>query len=185
MLSRQYQKAIEFAAKAHEGQKRKGDGVPYISHPYAVAFILYIQGCHPDIVIAGLLHDTVEDTVVTLAEIQTEFGAAVAELVGIVTEPDKSLPWEHRKKYMIETIKFARVEAKYLSCADKLHNLSSLQINFEQCGEDAWKRLSRGYAEQKWYAESMLDSLFYGLEEAELKPMFYTYERMVRDFFAR
>jgi (p)ppGpp synthase/HD superfamily hydrolase len=185
MISRQYQKAIEFAARAHDGQKRKGGDVPYVSHPFAVAFILQSQGCHNDIIIAGLLHDTVEDTAVTLMDIRTEFGAAVADLVGIVTEPDKSLPWERRKRDMIETIKCAKREAKYLSCADKLHNLISLQIGFERCGEDIWNRLSRGYAEQKWYAESMVQSLFYGLAEADLKPMFYEYERMVRDFFIK
>jgi (p)ppGpp synthase/HD superfamily hydrolase len=185
MISRQYQKAIEFAARAHDGQKRKGGDVPYVSHPFAVAFILQIQECHHDIIIAGLLHDTVEDTAVTLTDIQKEFGATVAELVGIVTEPDKSLPWEHRKKYMIETIKFAKREAKYLSCADKLHNLISLQLGFERNGEDIWNRMSRGYAEQKWYAESMVQSLFYGLSATDLKPMFYEYEKMVRDFFAK
>ncbi|MBN1466557.1 bifunctional (p)ppGpp synthetase/guanosine-3',5'-bis(diphosphate) 3'-pyrophosphohydrolase [candidate division KSB1 bacterium] len=185
MMNRQYQKAIEFAAKAHDGQKRKGDDIPYVSHPFAVAFILHSQDCHQDIVIAGFLHDTVEDTAVTLLDIREEFGAAVAELVGIVTEPDKRLPWEQRKTYMIETIKFTKRDAKYLSCADKLHNLISLQLSFERRGEEIWNRMSRGYAEQKWYAESMLQSLFYGLAETELKPMFYEYERIVRDFFVK
>ena len=185
MISRKYQKAIEFAAKAHEGQRRKGSDIPYVSHPFAVASILRNQDCHPDVVIAGLLHDTVEDTAVTISDIQAEFGASVAELVWIVTEPDKILSWEDRKQKMIETIKFAKPNAKYLSCADKLHNLSSLQINFEQDREEMWNRFSRGYAEQKWYAESMVKSLFYGLEEADIKPMFFEYEKMVKDFFSK
>lgn len=54
--------AIEFAAKAHQNQKRKGTDIPYISHPFGVAMILHNAKCKEDIIIAGLLHDTLEDT---------------------------------------------------------------------------------------------------------------------------
>ncbi len=183
MLSEQYQKAIEFAAIAHDGQKRKGDGIPYISHPYAVATILQNQGCDEYVVIAGLLHDTVEDTPVTLEQIQREFGEVVAELVDLVTEPSKSVPWEERKNHMLNVIKTAPAAAKYLCCADKLHNLRSLVRTYREAGDDMWTRFSRGYEKQKWYAESMVQSLFYGLEAEQQKAMFFEYKQTVEDFY--
>jgi len=95
-------KAIEFAAKAHAGQYRKGTRVPYLVHPLNVAKILIDSGCSDVVAVAGILHDTVEDTPITLDEIRKHFGQAVAELVAGASEPDKSDTWENRKKHTIE-----------------------------------------------------------------------------------
>ncbi len=185
MISREFQKAIEFAALAHDGQTRKSTSVPYVSHPYAVAAILNNEGCDEHVVIAGLLHDTVEDTSVTLDHIRQEFGDQVAAIVAAVTEPDKSKPWEYRKNYMIDAIKYASHEVKYVSCADKLHNLLTVMEAHAHIGDAVWNRFSRGYQGQKWYGETMVTSLFYGLEEAHQKPMFFELERLVGEFFQK
>ena len=79
------EKAIEVATKAHEGQLRK-TGEPYIIHPIAVMKILQEWNMDEDTVIAGILHDTVEDTTLTLKEIEEEFGKDVAFLVNGVTK---------------------------------------------------------------------------------------------------
>ncbi len=79
------QRAYRFAAKAHKGQKRVS-GEPYINHCLAVAIILAELHVPPVVVAAGLLHDTVEDTDVTLADIRKEFGDEVAKLVDGVTK---------------------------------------------------------------------------------------------------
>ena len=85
--------AIIFAAKAHEGQRRKGTDIPYITHPFEVAQILMEAGCDETLIIAGLLHDTLEDTEVTAAEIEEQFGPEVLALVDSDSE-DKSLSWD-------------------------------------------------------------------------------------------
>ena len=78
-------RAYHFAEKAHEGQKR-ASGEPYITHCLAVAEILAELNVPPAMIVAGLLHDTVEDTPVTLEDIRSEFGDEVARLVDGVTK---------------------------------------------------------------------------------------------------
>ena len=73
--------AIEMAARAHRGQLRKGSGVPYLIHPLNVAKLLIEEGCEEELVVAGILHDTVEDTDVELVDIAVVFGSRVSRLV--------------------------------------------------------------------------------------------------------
>jgi (p)ppGpp synthase/HD superfamily hydrolase len=75
------QKAIVVAALAHEGQVRKGTSIPYITHPYTVGMMLARSGCSDEVVAAGILHDTVEDTELTLEYIAREFGEKIAAIV--------------------------------------------------------------------------------------------------------
>ena len=180
-----YEKAVVFAARAHAGQIRKGDGTPYIVHPFLVASMLREQGCSLNAVIAGLLHDTVEDTRVSIHDIETEFGNEVADIVSVCTEPLKSMPWEERKQHSIKVIKTASLDAKYVTCADKLHNLRSLIAVHEELGPKVWSRFSRGYESQKWYAESMLSSIFFGLDDTAIKPMLKFYNKLIKEFYNR
>lgn len=80
-----YTKALIFAAKAHHGQYRKGSGLPYIVHPIAVAALAHERGWPEHVVVACLLHDTVEDTATTIEDIRTEFGDKVARIVEALT----------------------------------------------------------------------------------------------------
>src|SRR6266567_4013183 len=96
-----FQKALSFAAEAHARQERKGTDFPYVSHPIRVAEILDRFGCSEDAIVAGFLHDTIEDASVTVNDIGATFGPRVAALVAAVSEPDKSLPWKTRKKQTI------------------------------------------------------------------------------------
>lgn len=93
-------RAIYFAVQAHDGQKRKGTDIPYIAHPFEVAQLLMEAGAEDEVVAAGLLHDTVEDTAVTAADVQKQFGVRVAELVMLCSE-EKGLSWEERKNQML------------------------------------------------------------------------------------
>jgi (p)ppGpp synthase/HD superfamily hydrolase len=72
---------IEFATYAHRTQKRKGTKIPYISHPFAVGIILQQAGCKEEVVAAGILHDTLEDTETTEEDLLTLFGPVVLEIV--------------------------------------------------------------------------------------------------------
>lgn len=86
--------AIEFAAYAHRNQLRKGTEIPYISHPFGVGMILLEAKCNEEVIIAGLLHDTLEDTETTEDDIHSRFGSEVLRLVQGASEPDKHLSWE-------------------------------------------------------------------------------------------
>nr|QBK85866.1 MAG: HD domain protein [Marseillevirus LCMAC101] len=120
-------KAACFAAEKHKYQRRKGDDSSYICHPLGVAQILQWSGraASIDLLVAAILHDTVEDTDATLEEIEREFGAKVAGYVREVTD-DKSLPKLERKKLQIEHARHASREAQLIKLADKIHNCSDL-----------------------------------------------------------
>jgi (p)ppGpp synthase/HD superfamily hydrolase len=133
-------RAMVYAARAHEGhfRKEKIEKIPYISHPAMVARLLDQAGFDEEVVAAGLLHDTVEDTSATQEELAENFGGKVAALVDHVTEQDKSLPWKTRKARYIERLESAPFEALALSCADKIHNLRSFVL-YAQAGGKVWE----------------------------------------------
>jgi (p)ppGpp synthase/HD superfamily hydrolase len=152
-------RAIEVAAWAHRNQVRKGTDIPYIAHPLAVGLMLARAGCSDEVVTAGILHDTVEDTALTVDDLRREFGEKVASIVEGCSEPDKSLGWEERKRHTLEYMRTAPWEVRAVSCADKLHNLRSIERAIEALGEEAWSRFKRGRADQGWYYRGMLDVL--------------------------
>jgi (p)ppGpp synthase/HD superfamily hydrolase len=148
--------AIEVAARAHRGHSRKGTQIPYIVHPLAVAKILIEACCAEDVVVAGILHDTVEDTPLSLDEIRHIFGDPVARIVEGSSEPDKSRPWEERKTHTIEFLKTASEAVLLVSCADKIENLEAIREDRERVGEEVWARFRRGREQQEWYYRSVL-----------------------------
>ncbi len=154
----QIEHALEIAAEAHQGQYRKGTNTPYISHPYAVGLLLMEAGCTEAVIIAGILHDTVEDTPLTLDFIRDEFGEQVAAIVAGCSE-NKSLRWRARKTERIEALKTASMEVCLVTCADKLHNLRTIISEYEQIGDTVWERFHGEAADQAWYYRSMMHSL--------------------------
>ncbi|GAA6219024.1 guanosine-3',5'-bis(diphosphate) 3'-pyrophosphohydrolase MESH1 [Lates japonicus] len=119
---------VNFAAEKHRYQRRKDpDRTPYINHPVGVARILSHEGGVTDIEVlqAALLHDTVEDTDTTLAELEAKFGPTVARIVQEVTD-DKNLPKQERKRLQVEHAPHCSYQAKLVKLADKLYNLRDL-----------------------------------------------------------
>ncbi|HEY2155046.1 MAG TPA: HD domain-containing protein [Isosphaeraceae bacterium] len=136
------ERALRLAAYGHEGQVRKGSPVPYIEHPVAVAMILDRAGFEEEVVIAGLLHDLVEDTDVTLDEIRSRFGESVAETVDACSEikldaTGAKRPWASRKRDHVEALKSATLAARAVTLADKLHNLISIAFDLDD-GRPVW-----------------------------------------------
>lgn len=158
-------KAIIFAAKAHEGQYRKSTNIPYITHPFAVGMLLQQMKCSEEVMAAGILHDTIEDTVVTYDEIKDQFGLKIANLVQAASEPDKSRPWHERKQHTIEFLATAEIEELQIIIADKLHNLQSIRVDFEEHGEVIWQRFNRGKSDQHWYYSSIVQSIHHRKKE--------------------
>ncbi len=123
--------AISFAAKKHKRQKRKGaDEEPYVNHVLEVANLLANVGKVDDfdVLIAAVLHDTVEDTATTEAEIEGKFGAKVSKMVMEVTD-DKSLPKAERKQLQIEHAPHLSNGAKLIKLGDKISNIRDVTDN--------------------------------------------------------
>ncbi|MDQ3750098.1 MAG: HD domain-containing protein [Acidobacteriota bacterium] len=147
--------AINFAAKKHSTQKRKGaDEQPYINHPLEVLNLLANVGNIEDynVLIAAVLHDTIEDTETTKEEITEHFGANVCEMVIEVTD-DKSLPKAERKQLQIEHAPHLSDGAKYIKLADKISNVRDVSEN----PPDGWSDKRR--LEYIEWGEKVIDGL--------------------------
>ncbi len=153
-----FHQALEFAANAHENQKRKLSNTPYIVHPVETAFILSEEGAPLSLVVAALLHDTLEDTDTTPDVIEAHFGKEILRLVQASSE-DKEKSWEERKAHTIGFMKTAPEDVKMLCLADKLSNLRSIASDYPKLGESLWQRFHRGKDQQKWYYKELLLSL--------------------------
>ncbi|MCD7822422.1 MAG: HD domain-containing protein [Oscillospiraceae bacterium] len=150
--------AIIFAVNQHAGQLRKGSSKPYIVHPIEVFQLLYSMKADTNLIIAGLLHDTVEDTGATVDEIRERFGEDVATLVAAHSE-DKSKTWDERKISAIEELETADKRLKMLVMADKLSNMRSIESDYNEIGEDLWNRFNAPFEKQKWYYTGIKDAL--------------------------
>lgn len=178
----QLNKAIRFAARSHDGQKRKGTDIPYITHPFAVVMLLMQEGCAEEVVIAGLLHDVVEDTPVTIEQVEAVFGSEVAAIVLQCTDDETIASWQARKQALVERLKIAPLPVKYVACADKLHNISAIVTDYAEQGESLWVRLGRGYAEHKWYYRALVESILFGVEPAAANSIFVRFRDKVAEF---
>ena len=150
MYSKRIHNAIMFASKAHKNQTRKGTDIPYIYHPMEVLQILTEMGCDEDVKIAGVLHDTVEDTDVTIEEIRELFGDNVAALVGGHTE-DKTKTWAERKAEDIAALQKGSIGLKSIIFADKLSNILNLHDDYLIHGDSVYKKFNANKPMQGWY----------------------------------
>jgi (p)ppGpp synthase/HD superfamily hydrolase len=117
-----------------------------------VAGILIRAGSPEHVVIAGVLHDTIEDTPVSIDLIRSQFGPNVAELVLAVSEPDKQAPWETRKSHTLDTLGSTPLpEALLIALADKLDNIRAIRDGLHTDGVEFWTRFNRPKHQQEWY----------------------------------
>lgn len=122
----QFIKALHFAAQKHQFQKRKDGVIPYINHPIDVVQILWETGVRePVTLIAALLHDVIEDTPTSPAEIGELFGDKVLALVAEVTD-DKTLPKTERKRRQVESASHKSPGAAQIKIADKISNICAI-----------------------------------------------------------
>lgn len=148
-------RAIEFAAHKHRDQRRKdANASPYINHPIALVNILVNEGGVTDleIICAALLHDTIEDTETTHAELTTAFGAAIADLVAEVTD-DKTLEKAQRKQRQVDHAPHLSTKARAVKLADKTANLRDIL----SCPPSGWS-LQRRQDYFDW-AKRVIDGL--------------------------
>ena len=151
-------RAIVFATKAHSGTLRKKDGIPYILHPMEVASIAGGITTDVEVLTAALLHDTVEDTNVTLDTIKSQFGDRVAALVASETEDKRrdrspAETWMQRKVESLAALRNAvDPGVRVLWLSDKLANMRSFARQYEKEGDRMWKDYNQtDPAQQAWY----------------------------------
>jgi (p)ppGpp synthase/HD superfamily hydrolase len=160
--------ALAFAAKHHDRQVRKGTKLPYLTHPANVAVILTRYGCDSDTVVAGILHDVIEDCVregysreMLEQRIGDKFGAKVLDTVLAVTyrrhdDDGVELSGDDRKTDYLERLSGASEEARWVCAADKIHNASSILSDLRRTvdAETIWSRFGGGRAGTgRWYRQ--------------------------------
>ena len=160
--------ALAFAAKHHDRQVRKGTKLPYLTHPANVAVILTRYGCDSDTVVAGILHDVIEDCVregysheMLEQRIGDKFGAKVLDTVLAVTyrrhdDDGVELSGDDRKTDYLERLSGASEQARWVCAADKIHNASSILSDLRRTvdAETIWSRFGGGKAGTgRWYRQ--------------------------------
>lgn len=143
------QHAIRFSIKTHEvyqKQKRKGKDIPYITHPLTVGLILACAGANEDVIAAGILHDTMEDSApekkVSKEMLIEKFNEKIADLVESVTEKNKELSWEERKHEALMHIKDFSHDSLLVKSADVISNGSELLEDYKKDGEETLNRFN-------------------------------------------
>ena len=154
--------ALTFAAQCHAGQMRKMVNTPYILHPMEVAAIIGTMTTDEDTMIAGLLHDTVEDCDTDPREIREKFGPRVAALVQSETEDKLSdrppaETWKERKEESLLMLHYTKDrDVKILWMADKLSNIRSFYREHQKQGDAMWQSLhQKDPAMQGWYYKTI------------------------------
>lgn len=165
--------ALAFAAKHHDQQVRKGTRLPYLTHPANVAIILTRYGCDEITVVAGVLHDVIEDCVtkdytreMLEQRIATKFGKEVLDTVLAVThrkhddDGEDFSPEEVKLDYLAR-LKHASVRGRWVCAADKLHNASTILADLSRTiePENVWARFKVGKDGTVWWYRAVYERL--------------------------
>lgn len=158
-------RAIVFAVKAHANTERRGKGYPYIVHPLEAVEIVATMTADQELLAAAALHDTVEDTEVTVEQLKAEFGERIASLVADesdvmpegMTEEDS---WHQRKQAAIDRLSRASHDAKMVALGDKLSNMRAIARDYDEIGEALWNRFhTNDPKEHEWHYRGLADAL--------------------------
>lgn len=159
-------KAIIFAVKAHANTERRGKGFPYIVHPMEAVEIVATMTPDQELLAAAALHDTIEDTDVTVEEIRSEFGERVANIVynesdqfeAGVSEEDS---WRSRKQIAISRLAKVSMESKMVALGDKLSNMRAIWRDYQVKGDELWKifHAPGGKPDHEWHYRGLAESL--------------------------
>ena len=178
-------RAIVFAVRAHAGTERRGKGFPYIVHPMEAMEIVATMTADQELLAAAVLHDTVEDTDVTLEQIRAEFGERVAALVDAESdrfkegEPGEDR-WHARKRAALERLAAAPRDVKIVALGDKLSNMRAIARDYARQGDALWSLFhAKDPAEHAWRYNALTDAL----RELQDTLAFSEFERLVREVF--
>ena len=158
-------RAIIFAVRAHSGTERRGKGFPYIVHPMEAVEIVATMTSDQELLAAAALHDTVEDTDVTIEQIRTEFGERIASLVASETDTVvDGLPaeesWHARKQVAIDRLAHASHDTKIVALGDKLSNMRAIARDYAQQGDRLWNLFHvKDRKDHEWHYRGLAASL--------------------------
>ena len=156
---KKYKKAIDYAFGLHSNQYRKGTTIPYFTHLVSVSNNVIENGGNTDEVIAGLLHDAVEDQggEKTLKLIKKRFGNKVGKIVEECsdTKITPKPPWLERKKKYLSGMKKSTQSSLFVSLCDKLHNATCIVNDYQRVGRKLWKRFNASAKQVYWYHNSL------------------------------
>ncbi len=179
-------RAIVFAVRAHAGTERRGKGFPYIVHPLEAVEIAATMTPDQELLAAAALHDTVEDTDVTLEQIRAEFGDRIASLVAtesdvMVEGTSKADSWHARKQAAIDRLASASRDAKIVALGDKLSNMRAIARDYAEQGDALWNLFrAKDPKEHEWHYRGLAESL----RELHNTFAYQEFERLINQVFA-
>ncbi len=158
-------RAIIFAVHAHTGTERRGKGYPYIVHPMEAVEIVATMTADQELLAAAALHDTVEDTDVTVEQLKAEFGERIASLVADESDvmPEgmtEEASWHQRKQAAIDRLSKASHDAKIVALGDKLSNMRAIARDYAKIGDALWSRFhAKDPKDHEWHYRGLADAL--------------------------
>ena len=161
-------KTIKFAVDAHANTERRGKGFPYIVHPMEAMSIVATITSDQEMLAAAALHDTVEDTDVTIEIVREEFGERIAALVDTESEKPVLKPgasesdtWRERKQAAIDRLSASSRDSKIVAMGDKLSNMRAIAQDFHKIGDKIWDRFHApgGVADHEWHYRGLARAL--------------------------
>ena len=179
-------RAIVFALRAHAGTERRGKGFPYIVHPLEAVTIVATMTSDQELLAAAALHDTVEDTDVTIDQIRAEFGDRIASLVAAdsdipVQDMNAEDSWYVRKQAAIDRIAASSHDAKIVAMGDKLSNMRAIARDYSLQGDEFWSLFHvTERSEHEWHYRGLADAL----RELEGTFAFSEFEQLINQVFA-
>lgn len=186
-LTPNIERAIVRAAELHQEQRRRVSRAPFVVHPFAVTFLLAHYVDDEDVIIAGLLHDTLEDVPgYTKDMLREEFGKRVCTIVQEVsedfTEAEKENQnlrnenWRARKEGYLKGLTTCSTEALLVATADKIHNIRGIIDEYHIHGTAFWKKFGRSSVDIFWFytktADTIMDRLSHPLVEEMKRTLF-------------
>ncbi len=176
-----FEEALVYATRLHNGQNRKGTGIPYVAHLLAVTALVIEWGGDEDMAIAALLHDAVEDQggLAILDDIRTRFGERVATIVDGCTDSytQPKPAWKKRKEDYLNRLKGEPGDIRLVSLADKVHNARSILFDLRKDGVSVLDRFKGGREGTLWYYRALV-AVF---NEIDNTPQAAELERLVTD----
>ena len=178
-------RAIEFAVRAHAGTERRGKGFPYIVHPMEAMEIVSTITSDQELLAAAALHDTVEDTDVTVEDLRSEFGDRIAAIVASesdefedgVSEEDS---WHARKQAAIDRLAAASMDSKIVALGDKLSNMRAIARDYAVLGDELWNIFhAKDPKDHEWHYRGLADSL----RDLAGTPAFDEFEQLINQVF--
>lgn len=176
------EKAIQYAMDCHRGSVRKGTDRPYILHPIETVQILASMDADTNLLMAGVLHDTLEDTDATLRDLVDRFGTDVAALVNGHTE-DKRRTWYQRKLCTLRELPEADRRMKMLIMADKTANLRDMYSDYLKVGDGLWTRFRAPKKFQAWYCSKMIDGLEEMMDDPSTAGVYWEMNTLFKELF--